>query len=145
MGNRRKAREFGLQILFEVEFSHLKLRNVFDEFWGENQATPEIRAFTEALVEGTLRNLREIDRVIEVCSTNWKLSRMASVDRNLLRQAAFELLYVDDIPSSVTINEAVEIAKKFGTLESSSFINGILDKIAKENKIQCVSPKCVSV
>ena len=132
MGNRRKAREFALQILFEIEFSHEKLKGALEEFWKENQATPEIVLFTEDLVAGTLRNAVEIDAVIEGTSTNWKVSRMASVDRNLLRQATYELLYMKEIPSSVTINEAVEIAKKFGTEESSSFINGILDKISKD-------------
>lgn len=132
MGNRRKAREFALQVLFEIEFSHEKLKPALDAFWKENQAQPEIMAFTEELVSGTLRNAGEIDAHIEGSSTNWKLSRMASVDRNLLRLATYELLYVKDIPALVTINEAVDIAKKFGTLESPSFINGILDKIAKE-------------
>ena len=132
MGNRRKGREFALQILFEIEFSHEKLKQALEVFWNENEASPEIKSFTEDLVSGTLRNASEIDAMIEGSSTNWKLSRMASVDRNLLRQATYELLYLKDIPASVTINEAVEIAKKFGTEESSSFINGILDKIAKE-------------
>lgn len=131
MGNRRKAREFALQILFEIEFSHEKLKQAVEQFWKENQATSEIATFAEELVSGTLRNAHEIDALIEGSSTNWKISRMASVDRNLLRQATYELLYLKDIPASVTINEAVEIAKKFGTVESSSFINGILDKISK--------------
>lgn len=134
MGNRRKARELALQVLFQVEFAKQKLKEVWDHFWKENPSEPEVCDFAQLLVEGTLRNLTELDAIIEGTSTNWKLSRMAAVDRNLLRQATFELLYLQDIPSSVTINEAVEIAKKYGTEESSSFINGILDKISHEGR-----------
>ena len=134
MGNRRKARELALQVLYQLECSGQKLKEILSHYWEENPVPDEVRQFSEKLLEGTLRNLKELDMLIESVSTNWKLSRMASVDRNLLRQAAFELVYLEDIPSSVTINEAVEIAKKFGTEESASFINGILDKIAKDKK-----------
>ncbi|MBI2339418.1 MAG: transcription antitermination factor NusB [Deltaproteobacteria bacterium] len=132
MGTRRKAREHCLQILFQIEFAGGKPNEVLNQFWKENAASEEVRVFTEELVFGAVRNQKEIDGLVEAHSTNWKLSRMASVDRNLLRQATFELRYCDAIPASVTINEAVEIAKKYGTEESSAFINGILDKIAKE-------------
>jgi len=134
MGNRRKARELALQVLYQLECSGQKLKEILSYYWEENPVPDEVCQFSEKLLEGTLRNLKELDMLIESVSTNWKLSRMASVDRNLLRQAAFELVYLEDIPSSVTINEAVEIAKKFGTEESASFINGILDKIAKDKK-----------
>jgi len=134
MGNRRISRELALKVLFQIEFSKQKLKDIFDQFWVENQVSDEVQGFTKSLVEGTLRNLSEIDAVIQSGSTNWKLSRMSTVDRNLLRQASFELLFLNDIPDSVTINEAVDIAKKFGTEESSSFINGVLDKIAKDRK-----------
>lgn len=134
MGSRRKSREYALKILFQQEFTRQPLKEVVDIFWRENSVPDDVREFTNSLVEGTLRNLKEIDHLIEEASTNWKMSRMASVDRNLLREATYELIYMDDIPPSVTINEAVEIAKKFGTEESSSFINGILDKIGKEKR-----------
>ena len=134
MGNRRKARELALQVLYQLECSGQKLKEILSYYWEENPVPDEVCQFSGKLLEGTLRNLKELDMLIESVSTNWKLSRMASVDRNLLRQAAFELVYLEDIPSSVTINEAVEIAKKFGTEESASFINGILDKIAKDKK-----------
>lgn len=132
MGTRRLARELALKVLFQVEFSPEKLKELWTRFWEEFEVDEEVRVFTQTLVEGTLRNLKEIDNVIERCSTNWKVSRMASVDRNLLREATYEILYHEEIPASVTMNEAVEIAKKYGTEESPSFINGILDKIAKE-------------
>lgn len=132
MGSRRKAREFALQILFGLEFSGGKPDDVVAHFWQENEALREVQEFTRELVYGTMRNLKEIDGSLESHSTNWKLSRMASVDRSLLRLAVFELNFCEAIPANVTINEAVEIAKKYGTEESSAFINGILDKIAKE-------------
>lgn len=131
MGSRRKAREYALQILFQIDFHGQKLHDVLDQFWHEQHESDELREFTQELVTGTLRNLQEIDAVLEKSSTNWKLSRMNAVDRNALRMAVFELLYLVDIPHSVTINESVEIVRKFGTEESSSFINGILDNISK--------------
>lgn len=134
MGNRRRAREYCLQILFQIDFSLLKLKEVLDQFWIDNSSPGEIKEFTTKLAEGCVRNIKEIDALIEGHSTNWKLSRMATVDRNLLRLATYELIYLDEIPASVTINEAVEIAKKFGTEDSSSFINGILDNISKDKQ-----------
>lgn len=131
MGNRRKAREHALKLLFQVEFNAQSLPSVLPAYWAENPSPEEVLRFTEELCSGTLTNLAEIDASLESHSTNWKLSRMASVDRNLLRLATFELLHEKEIPPSVTINEALEIAKRYGTEESASFINGILDKIAK--------------
>ncbi|EKD42191.1 MAG: hypothetical protein ACD_73C00279G0010, partial [uncultured bacterium] len=132
MGHRRKSREYCLQILFQMEVAKQKLKDVLTHFWEEIPAIDEVKEFTQNLVEGTLRNVTEIDHALESSSTNWKLSRMAVVDRNLLRQSTYELLYCEDIPHSVTINEAVEVAKKFGTDDSAAFINGVLDKIARQ-------------
>lgn len=132
MGNRRQAREAGLKILFQIEYTGQHLREIFDFYVKEHQLGEEVVGFLKLLLEGALRNIQEIDHFIEASSTNWKLSRMAAVDRNMLRLATFELIYCHDIPSSVTINEAVEIVKKYGTEESASFVNGVLDKIAKD-------------
>ena len=131
MGHRRKGREFALQILYQLEMSQEEPKRVYANFWQSQPASEDIVAFTTHIVDGTYRNLKEIDALIEKHATHWKLSRMNSVDRNILRLSVYELLYCHDIPSSVTINEAVEIAKKFGTEESSSFVNGFLDHIAK--------------
>ncbi len=132
MGNRRKARECALKILFQEDFTHQDLNAVLPLYWESDASAPEVKEFTEELCIGVQKNLKEIDALLEEYSTNWKLERMAAVDRNILRLGVFELRYEDKIPHSVTINEAVEIAKKFGTEESAGFINGILDKIAKE-------------
>lgn len=90
---------------------------------------PDIRPFCDRLVMGVIENKAAIDKVIEEFSDNWKLSRMACVDRNVIRIAVYEMLYCDDIPPRVTINEAVDIGKKYGTEDSGAFINGVLDSI----------------
>lgn len=91
-----------------------------------------MRAFTEDIITGTLKHLGELDPLLQKVAEKWALSRMASIDRNILRFAAYEILHRKDIPDAVTINEALEIAKKYSTADSASFINGILDKVAKE-------------
>lgn len=129
---RRKGREFAFQFLFQFDFTGKRPgKRDFDEFWAEKNGNAEVRKFTEDIVNGTITNLKEIDTVIQRATEHWVLQRMAAVDRNILRFATYELLYRSDIPSAVTINEALEIAKRFSTNESASFINGILDKIAK--------------
>jgi N utilization substance protein B len=130
---RRQAREYALQILFQIDFTEKKLgRRELDEFWSDKKENKEIREFAEELVKGTLEKLEDIDALIEKLAENWILGRMAAVDRNILRFAAFEILYRKDIPSAVTINEALEIAKKYSSSESAPFLNGVLDRLAKE-------------
>lgn len=133
MGIRRKARELAIQILYQVEMQQEEPKAIFNLFWASQEAVPpEARQFATDLVEGAFRNRREIDQLIERHSLHWKLPRMAVVDRNVLRLGVYELLYLHDVPTNVVLNEAIEIGKKFGTTESSSFINGILDNVAKE-------------
>jgi N utilization substance protein B len=130
---RRKAREYALQILFRIDFTQKKIeRKDLEEFWSDKKERSDAREFTEELVSGTQDKLDEIDRVIERVAENWLLKRMAAVDRNILRIAAYEILYRKDIPSAVTINEALEIAKKYSSLDAASFLNGVLDRLAKE-------------
>lgn len=129
---RRKAREYALQILFQFDFTEKKLdRRGLDEFWADKNEKQEIREFAEDLARGTVEKLDEIDAAIERLAENWVLRRMAAVDRNILRFAAFEILYRKDIPCAVTINEALEIAKKYSSSEAASFLNGVLDRLAK--------------
>ena len=130
---RRRAREYALQILFQVDFRSQEVsRNDFEDFWLDKNESEDVRKFTEELVRGTIERLDEIDSRLAKVAENWVLKRMAAVDRNILRFAAFEILYRKDIPPAVTINEAVEVAKKFSSSEAAPFINGILDKLAKE-------------
>jgi len=130
---RRKAREYALQILFRMDFTEKHIdRRDFEEFWSDKGERKDVKEFTEGLVRGTLDNLEEIDGMIERVAENWLLKRMAAVDRNILRFAVYEILYRKDIPSAVTINEAIEIAKKYSSTEAAPFLNGVLDKLAKE-------------
>jgi len=133
MGKRRKARELALQLLYQLD-----LRGEEDpsphlpEFWSRHPVDPEVRSFTEALVRGTKLHQSKIDELITQYAEHWGLERMAVVDRNVLREGIFELLWMAEVPPKVAINEALEVAKKFSTQESSRFINGILDRVRKE-------------
>jgi N utilization substance protein B len=129
---RRKAREHALQILFQLDIKKEKpSAAVLKNFWAEYQPDEEVKAFAEEIVKGTFKYVTKINRLIQDCAQNWSLDRMAVVDRNVLRMAIYEILYRMDIPTSVTINEAIEIAKKYGTEESGAFVNGILDRVAR--------------
>lgn len=133
MGKRRKAREVALQFLYQLDLhDEADPSSQETEFWSRHPVDDEARAFADALVRGTKRNQGKIDALIGQFTEHWDLERMAVVDRNLLRVAIYELLWQPDVPPKVAINEAIEIAKKFGTGDSSRFVNGILDRIHKE-------------
>ena len=129
MSTRRRAREIALQVLYQLDLDPGDPKKVLALHWENFQPSEQAREFCARLVEGVLQNSRDIDRLIEEHSENWTLKRMAVVDRNILRLAVFELRYCPDIPFKVTLNEAVELAKKFGTDDSGAFTNGILDKV----------------
>ena len=130
---RRKSREYALQLLFQMELSDSELiGEVWDEFWAGLDEDDEVKTFTRDLVKDTQSRIPELDEIIQKAAEHWALERMAVIDRNILREATYELLFRTDIPDSVAINEAIEIAKKFSTKESASFINGILDKISHD-------------
>lgn len=131
MGARRLGREIALQLLYSRDYAvgeaSALIELVFDE---AEPGTAAGRVFSDELVRGVLEHREAIDAQITEKSKNWTITRMAKVDLSILRLAVYELLYRDDIPKNVTINEAIEVAKKFGTEESPAFINGILDEIA---------------
>lgn len=129
MGFRRQAREIALQILYGLEFEHATPGETRARFWETQEIPEDVREFADSLVTGVLGHRADIDQVIEGASTNWRLGRMAIVDRNVLRIATYELYYRDDIPERVTLNEAIEVGKRFGAEDSGAFINGILDRI----------------
>ncbi|MEW6109245.1 MAG: transcription antitermination factor NusB [Nitrospirota bacterium] len=131
--NRRKAREYALQILFQLDFTGGKPGSGYSEnFWSGKKENEDLKRFTGEIVRGTIENLKEIDSVIQKAAEHWKVERMAAVDRNILRFAVYEILYRKDIPTAVTINEALEIAKKYSSSEAAPFINGLLDRIARD-------------
>ncbi|MFA5339590.1 MAG: transcription antitermination factor NusB [Candidatus Omnitrophota bacterium] len=132
MRKRTQAREYALQILYQIDVRKDPEDKILVDFWKNIETEPEVSDFAAKIVIGTIRNKKKIDEMITKYASNWKLSRMAVIDRNVLRMAAYELLFCEDIPPKVSINEAVDLAKKFGDTESGKFVNGILDKINKE-------------
>ena len=129
MGLRRLAREYALQVLYAIDVCKLEAEEAQQSFWEDHKSGRKVLEFATTLIEGTVRNLAQIDSLIRKYAKNWDIDRMASIDRNILRQATFEILYLLDIPINVIINEAVELAKKYSTEESGKFVNGILDKV----------------
>jgi len=133
MGSRREAREWAVQLLFQMDYNPGDLDPAFKVFWSERvEAKPKSRTFVEELVRGVIEHRTRIDEVIQKTARNWQLSRMAGVDRNILRLAIFEMLFKPEIPPAVSIDEAVEIAKGMGDVASPRFVNGILDRVRKE-------------
>ncbi|AMV72187.1 transcription antitermination factor NusB [Desulfuromonas carbonis] len=146
-GLRRQGRELALKAIYGMHDGDAEPASFLRSFWsnfrfrddvlGEAQEEPagkvpeDVRIFTDELVTGTIENLERIDQVLGEYSTNWSLERMSRVDLALLRMACFELLYRSDVPSNVVINEAIEIGKTYGTKETPSFVNGILDKVSR--------------
>jgi N utilization substance protein B len=145
MRGRRKAREIALQVLYGLNFVDIDVQKALDLFWGNFVAPKTAKEFAAFLVQGTCEHKEELDKLIAGCSDNWSLGRMSKVDINILRLAVFEFLYFDDIPPKVTLNEAVDLGKTFGSENSGSFINGILDalnlKLNKKNATNLLDRK----
>lgn len=131
---RRRAREYALQLLYEHEFADGEPD--IAGFFAERDEPREVVDFTSRIVRGTLGHIEEIDAAIRESSEHWVLERMAAVDRNILRVGTYELLFSPDVPPAVAIDEAIEIAKRYSSTESASFINGILDRIAKTKRLK---------
>jgi N utilization substance protein B len=138
MRKRTRSREYALQMLYEIEITHSSVEDGCAHFWqlysGE-EIEPDVKEFTEELVKGVLRHREQIDSKITSYSTNWQLHRMPLVDKNILRVSCYELIYRSDIPPKVSINEAVEIAKRYSGAEAGKFVNAILDKVKAEMHI----------
>jgi N utilization substance protein B len=132
MGARTSGRESALQMLFAAEASGGSSERVIATFWRETPGDPEGRAYADAAVRGVLGDLTGVDEIIRKASTNWRLERMARVDRNVLRLGAWELLKNPEVPRAVILDEAVELAKRFGSEDSGAFVNGVLDRIAED-------------
>ncbi len=149
MSTRHRAREIALQILYRYDVSaqaggmdaprDTKLIEDLNGHFEHFQTPENIRSFTAELVSGTLRDRAALDEMLEKHAANWRVSRMGLIDRNLLRMATYEMLHFPDIPATVTIDEAIELSKQFGTQESPSFINGILDAIKTERETRLKS------
>jgi transcription antitermination protein NusB len=141
LGKRRKSRESALQVLYQLDITKQEDPKTLAQ-WDAHLSSSEGKdEFAEWIVLGVLDHAREIDQLIERFSENWRLDRMSLVDRNILRMAIFELLYCNDIPPKVTLNEAIDLGKRYGSEDSGSFINGILDRIQKEAIQKPTDPK----
>jgi len=133
MRKRSRARELALKALYRIDITKDNYESALADIWTnlEPESDESIKEFAKAIVKGVAENLSDIDSLIGKYATNWEIKRMATVDRNILRFGIYELLFMSDIPPKVTINEAVDIAKKYGDKDSGRFINGILDQIYK--------------
>lgn len=129
MGTRHKAREFALQILYQVDLRDEALQGIVDLFFQTTESVEEERKYAEFLAQGVVIRRNELDDLIEGAALNWRMERMSVVDRNILRMGAYEILHQKDVPRTVVIDECIELAKTFSAQESGGFINGILDKI----------------
>jgi N utilization substance protein B len=118
-------------MLFQIDLTGGCPEEVFPAFWSAHQPEEALREFSESLVQGVVARRDELDEVIEGAASHWRIDRMAAVDRNVLRLATYEMLHGADTPKAVVIDEAIEVAKKFGGEESGAFINGVLDSVAR--------------
>lgn len=136
-GSRRRGREAALQILYQMDSTGVPAERATSLFWehlapGDGGLDEEGRAFANELALGIGRESERIDAAIKAASEHWRIERMPRVDRNILRMATYELLFLADVPRRVTLNEAIELAKRYGDAGSSAFVNGVLDKIAQD-------------
>ena len=129
MRKRTKARQLALKLLYRLDLLGEEATPENLKFLDEQTGDTEILDFSGMLVAGTMQNREELDRRIRQVAKNWDIERMAVIDRNILRMGAYEIIYRDDIPPKVSLNEAIELAKKFSTADSGAFVNGILDKV----------------
>jgi N utilization substance protein B len=141
LGRRRKSREFALQVLYQLNITQQGDAIALSQFQEHFHPKGEADEFLKRLVQGVLKHCKELDRLIEQYSENWRLDRINLIDRNIIRMALFELLHCEEIPPKVTINEAVDLGKRYGSEDSGSFINAILDRIQNEVVRKPINPK----
>jgi N utilization substance protein B len=135
-GTRRKGRELALQALYQIEITNDPSVGAVELFLRHFEGTPQAKEFARRLVSGVVSQRPAIDQKIEQCTENWKLVRLAKVDLVILRMATYELMFCPDIPNAVSLDEAIEIGKRFGSADSANFINGVLDQVAQSAKSQ---------
>lgn len=129
MRKRTLARESALKILYRIEVSRESVESSIEDFWSREKLSKEVKDFADALIRGVCENLSGIDSMISRYALNWEIKRIALIDKNILRIGIYELLYRDDIPPKVSINEAIDLAKRYGDIDSGKFVNGIMDKV----------------
>jgi len=130
---RTKARECALQMLYQADMTDSPIDDVIKKYWQNKTRTPDVISFANEIVKGTYEHLAEIDKIISDYSEHWKISEMPVIDRNIIRFAIYEIIYMEDIPPAATIDEAIDLANRFSTPSSGKFVNGILDKVMLVN------------
>lgn len=135
-GTRRKGRELALQALYQIEITRDTSVNAVELFLRHFEGNAKAKEFARRLVSGVVSQSPGIDQTIQQCTENWKLTRLAKVDLVILRMAAYELIFCPDIPTTVSLDEAIEIGKRFGSADSANFINGVLDQIAHTRNLK---------
>jgi N utilization substance protein B len=140
MGKRRAARELALKVLFQIDVGKLPPEEVLETSFEQVPVDPDEQAYVTEVVRGTLAHLAEVDRIIGSLAAGWKLERIANVDKNVLRLALYEIDHREDIPTSVSVNEAIEIAKKYSTEDSGKFVNGILGSYLRQHGAAATEP-----
>jgi transcription antitermination protein NusB len=143
MGKRRAARELALKVLFQIDVGKLPAEEVLETSFEQVPVDPEEQAYVTDVVQGVLACLPELDRIIGSLAAGWKLDRIANVDKNVLRIALYEIIHREDIPPSVSVNEAIEIAKKYSTEDSGKFVNGILGSYLRQHGSTPIEPSAV--
>jgi N utilization substance protein B len=136
MGTRRKGRELALQALYQMEMTRDLSVQSLELFLRHFEGNPDAKEFARRLATGVLEHRKEVDRLIRECAEHWKLSRMAKVDLTILRLATYEMLFCADIPMQVSMDEAIEIGKRYGSGDSATFINGVLDHVAQAGGVK---------
>lgn len=132
MGKRRRARECALQMLFQIDLIGVERAEVYAQFWDEHDTEDDVRAFTQELVDGVCTTREQLDARITKIAERWRIERMAVVDRNVLRMALYEMNRQPQTPIAVVIDEAIEVARRFGSEESARFVNGVLDALRRD-------------
>lgn len=135
-GSRRKGRELALQALYQIEMTDDSSAAAVDLFLRHFEGNPAAKEFARRLVYGVIGRRAHIDQLIDRCTENWKLTRLSKVDLVILRMATYEMLFCSDIPVAVSLDEAIEVAKRFGSADSAAFINGVLDQVAQSSGVK---------
>ncbi len=138
---RRRARECAVQVLFGLEFTAYDWESALEDYWSENPSRQGVIEYGEQLVRGVCERRAELDAQLETAVENWNPDRVGRIERNILRVALFEMRHGDNVPEAVAINEAIEIAKRFGTEEAPRFVNGVLDRL-RANKSVAAAEEC---
>lgn len=133
---RRRGRERALQFLYGLDFTKYNWQEVLPDFWRVNESKPGVRQYAQRLIRGVMDHRARLDETISAALENWTIERLGKIERNIIRIALYEILYCDDVPDKVAVNEAIEVAKNYGSDETPRFVNGVLDRLMENESRQ---------